>query len=101
MDPQWMKEATRRWIHGIFDNANFTLVEEMTTEDYTFTLPRWETMDRVSLPEVVKGYRTAIPDLHNVIHEQFVEGNTDGGFRDQLYVKRFRPSASLWVTKGA
>ena len=76
MDPQEMKEATRRWIHGIFEKANFDLIEEMTTQNYTFAVPRWETMTRITLPETVKGFRTAIPDLHNAIHEQFVEGNT-------------------------
>jgi predicted ester cyclase len=70
-----MKEATLRWIKGIFDEGNFDLIEEMTTEDYTFSVPRTEGVVRTALPDMVTGFRTAIPDLHNEIHEQLSEGN--------------------------
>ena len=34
MDPQEMKDTTRRWLQGIFDHGDYRLIPEMTTEDY-------------------------------------------------------------------
>jgi predicted ester cyclase len=75
MDPQEMKDTVRRWIHGIFDNADYDLIQEMTTEDYVYILPRPGRVSREDLPNLIDGFRTSAPDLHNVIHEQVVEGN--------------------------
>jgi hypothetical protein len=69
-----MKEATRRWILGVWDGGKYSLIEEMTSEGYTFSLPRDITTPKESLPELIESYRASIPDLRNTIHEQFVDG---------------------------
>ncbi len=75
MDPQEMKDITRRWIHGIFDNADYGMIPAMTTEDYAYILPRPGRVSREDLPSLIDGFRASVPDLHNEIHEQVVEGN--------------------------
>ncbi len=75
MDPQHMKDTARRWIHGIFDNADYSMIPKMTTEDYAYILPRPGRVSRDDLPGLIDGFRTSIPDLRNEIHEQVVEGN--------------------------
>ena len=76
MTPEQMKETARRWLTGLFDNGNYGLIQEMTTEDYAFHLPRPGRIAKDDLPALIEGFRVSIPDLHNVIHEQLVEGNT-------------------------
>jgi len=75
MDAQEMKDTARRWLTGIFDNADFGLIEEMTADGYSFYVPRPGTMDAGTLTEVVTAFRTALPDLNNTFEEQIVEGN--------------------------
>jgi hypothetical protein len=75
MDAQEMKDTARRWITGIFDEGNFDLIQELTTEDYFFYMPNPGKISRDDLPGLVTGFRTAIPDLHNTIHEQLSEGD--------------------------
>jgi len=75
MDPQEMKDITRRWLQGIFDHGEYGLIPEMTTEDYTFSMPRPGRVSREDLPGLIEGFRTSIPDLHNEFHEQVVEGD--------------------------
>jgi predicted ester cyclase len=75
MESQEMKDVVRRWLKGVFDEGNISLIQEMTTEDYAFRLPRPEVTTRDQLPAMVHGIRTAFPDLNNTFEEQFVEGN--------------------------
>jgi len=75
MDAQEMKDTARRWLTGIFDNADFSLIEAMTADGYTFHIARPGTLDAAALPEVITAFRTAFPDLNNTIEEQIVEGN--------------------------
>jgi predicted ester cyclase len=75
MDAQEMKDTVRRWITGIFDDGNFDLIEELTTQDYSFHLPRPGKIPRDTFPDLVTGFRTAVPDLYNTFHEQFVDGD--------------------------
>jgi len=75
MDAQEMKDAARRWISGVWDGANYSLIGEMTSEGYTFTLPREVVIPREGLPDLIETYRASIPDLRNTIHEQFADGN--------------------------
>jgi len=76
MDSQALKDTTRRWIIEVWDNGNFGLFEEMAAENYTFFLPRPDQTERGSFPDLLKGFRSAFPDLNNTIEEQFVEGST-------------------------
>jgi hypothetical protein len=75
MDAQEMKDAARRWISGVWDGADYSLIREMTSEGYTFTLPREVVIPREGLPDLIETYRASIPDLRNTIHEQLVDGN--------------------------
>jgi predicted ester cyclase len=75
MNPQEMKDTTRRWFRAIFDNGDYSLIPEMTTEDYGLVLPRTGRVSREDLPGMIEGFRGAIPGYHNEIHEQIVEGN--------------------------
>jgi steroid delta-isomerase-like uncharacterized protein len=76
MDSQALKDTTRRWIHEVWDNGNFSLFEEMAAENYTFHLPRPNKTGKDAFPGLLKGFRSAFPDLNNTIEEQFVEGST-------------------------
>ncbi|NNM05131.1 MAG: SnoaL-like domain-containing protein [Gemmatimonadetes bacterium] len=76
MTPEEMKETARRWILGIFDNADYGLIQEMTTEKYAFEMPRPGVIPKDTLPDLIEGFRASIPDLHNVIHHQLVDGDT-------------------------
>ena len=76
MDAQEMKDTTRRWMTGIFDNGNFDLIEELTAESYTFHHPRLGVVERDAYADLANLFRSAFPDLNNTFEEQVVEGNT-------------------------
>jgi steroid delta-isomerase-like uncharacterized protein len=75
MDGQDLKATTRRWIKQVWDNGNYDLFEEMAAENYVYYLPRPERTERGAFTELLRGFRTAFPDLNHTIEEQFVEGN--------------------------
>ena len=75
MEPQEMKDTVRRWFQAIFDNGDYSLIPELTTEDYGLILPRTDPISREDLPGMIEGFRSAIPGYRNEIHEQVVEGN--------------------------
>ena len=76
MTPDEMKETARRWIFGIFDNADYDLIPEMTTTDYAFHLPRPGAIPKDNLVELIEEFRASVPDLSNTINQQVVEGDT-------------------------
>ena len=75
MDTKARKEVTRRWITGLWDNANFHLLEEMATADYAYRAPGLEKLRGDALKEFVLAFHTAFPDLNNTIEAQFAEGD--------------------------
>jgi steroid delta-isomerase-like uncharacterized protein len=75
MDSQALKDMTSRWIHGVWDEGNFDLVGEMTTEGYKFRLNQREPFGVDKFPDMVSMYRTAFPDMKNTIEEQVFEGS--------------------------
>ena len=75
MDTQSLKDVTRRWIFGLFDEGNFDLIKELASEDWVFHLNQLDPVGADAFPDMVSGFRTAFPDLNNTIHEQVVEGN--------------------------
>jgi steroid delta-isomerase-like uncharacterized protein len=75
MDAQEMKDTTRRWMTGIFDNGDFDLINELTADEYTFDHPRLGLVKREAFTDMVNVFRTACPDLNNTFEEQVVEGN--------------------------
>ena len=75
MNAQDMKDTARRWISGVWDGANYSLIGEMTSEGYTFSLPRDVKIPGAGLPDLIEGFRASIPDLRNTIHEQVVDGD--------------------------
>ncbi len=76
MNAQEMKDTTRRWMTGIFDNGNFDLIEELAAEGYTFHHPRLGVVERDGFADLAKLFRSAFPDLNNTFEEQVVDGNT-------------------------
>ena len=75
MGPQEMKDATRRFVTGIFDEGNFSLLDEMTTEGYSFTIARPGRISREAFVDVVTEFRSAFSVIRNTYEEQVAEGN--------------------------
>jgi steroid delta-isomerase-like uncharacterized protein len=75
MDSQSLKDMTRRWIVGVFDERNFGLIAEMNSEDCVFHLNGMEPFGAETLRSVHSSFVTAFPDLHNTIEKQVAEGN--------------------------
>jgi predicted ester cyclase len=75
MGPQEMKDAVRRFVTGIFDEGNFALLNEMTTEGYTFTIPRPGRISGEAFVGVVTEFRSAFSVIRNSYEEQVAEGN--------------------------
>jgi steroid delta-isomerase-like uncharacterized protein len=75
MGPEAMKETTRRWIIGIWDNQDFELLETLGTPDYVYQVPGKEDMAASDLVEYITAFRKAFPRLENTIEEQFAEEN--------------------------
>lgn len=75
MGPQEMKDTVRRFVTGIFDETNFGLVEEMTTDGFTFSLPRVGTITKEAFVETMSAYRSAYSVVRNTFEEQVVEGD--------------------------
>jgi steroid delta-isomerase-like uncharacterized protein len=73
MDADALKETTRRWIIGIWDNADFSLIDELASADYVFRAEGDEEVRRAALREYVSSMRSAIPDLNNTIEMQVAE----------------------------
>lgn len=75
MDGESLKDITRRWIVGLFDEGNFDLIGEMASEDWVYHINSLEPFGADVFPDVASSFRTAFPDLNNKIDEQVVEGN--------------------------
>jgi len=75
MGPQEMKDATRRFVTGIFDEGNFDLLEEMTTDDFSFSIPRPGLIPKESFPDVVGGFRSSFSAVRNTFEDQVAEGS--------------------------
>jgi len=75
MDPQRMKDATRRFITGIFDDGNFDLLGEMTTDSYSFSIARPGVIPKETFVEAVSGFRSGFSLIRNSYEEQVAEGN--------------------------
>lgn len=75
MDPQHMKDATRRFITGVFDEGNFDLLDEMTTDNFSFTIARPGVIPKETFAEAVSGFRSGFSVIRNTYEEQLAEGN--------------------------
>lgn len=75
MDPREMKDATRRFMTGIFDEGNFALLDEMTTDGYSFGIARPGVIAREDFVETISGFRSAFSVIRNTFEEQVAEGN--------------------------
>lgn len=72
-DLQLLKETTQRWIHGIWDNQDLALLDELASPDYVYRVPGQEDVHADALPELLAGLHAAFPDLHNTIEQQVAE----------------------------
>jgi len=73
VDLQGLKETTQRWIHGIRDNQDLTLLDELASPDYVYRVPGQEDVHAAGLPELLATLHAAFPDLHNTIEQQVAE----------------------------
>jgi len=75
MGPQEMKHATRRFVTGIFDEGDYALLDEMTTDGYSFTITRPGRIPRETFVELVTEFRSGFSVIRNTYEEQVAEGN--------------------------
>ncbi len=70
------KELVRRWITGIWERGNIELLQELATEDYSYSDPGQDGLRGDAFVDYVGAIRSAIPDLSNSIEQQVAEGDT-------------------------
>lgn len=68
------KAAARRWLLGLWDQGDFSLLDELGTVAYRYTGPDG-TFDGQAFKDFVRMARAAFPDLCNTIEGQVAEGN--------------------------
>jgi steroid delta-isomerase-like uncharacterized protein len=71
-----MKAMVRRWINGIWDQADFALFDELASDQYVYEAPGHGSMRGKQFQDFVLALRGSFPDLRNTIEEQVSEGNT-------------------------
>ena len=74
MTPDTLKAIAKRWIVGIWDHAEFSLINELASDDYSFDAPGHVPMHGQAFRDFVMAVRTAFPDLENSIETQVSEG---------------------------
>ena len=74
MTPDTLKAITKRWILGIWDQADFQLIDELASDQYRYDAPDQGPMDSQAFREFVRTVRAAFPDLQNSIESQVAEG---------------------------
>ncbi len=76
MDGTSAKGIARRWILGIWNDGNLSLLEELATAEYSYDGPGQPALRGQAFRDLVVAARTAFPDLQNTIENQVAEGNT-------------------------
>lgn len=74
MDHEARKRTAKRWIHGLFDEANFDLIGELAADGWRYRA-NGDVYDATTIQDFVRTLRTAMPDLNNTVEEQVVEGD--------------------------
>jgi len=75
MSPEQNKELVRRFFDEVWNKGNFAALDELVDNDFKGEDPVIGTFDKAAYLEVVKGYRTAFPDLKLEIVSIVGEGN--------------------------
>jgi steroid delta-isomerase-like uncharacterized protein len=75
MTPDALKAIAKRWILGIWDQADFQLIPELASDDYSYDAPNQGPMGSEAFRTFVTALRTAFPDLQNTIESQVAEGD--------------------------
>jgi steroid delta-isomerase-like uncharacterized protein len=75
MTPDTLKAIAKRWILGIWDQADFRLIAELASDEYSYDAPGQAPMGGPAFREFVTVVRTAFPDLQNSIESQIAEGD--------------------------
>jgi len=70
------KELVGRWITGIWGRGNIELLQELATEDYSYSYPGQEGLRGDAFVDYVHAIRSAIPDLDDTIEQQVADGDT-------------------------
>jgi steroid delta-isomerase-like uncharacterized protein len=58
-----IKQLTRRLLDEVWSKGNFAVLDELVDANFTAEDPVIGTFDKAGYIDVVKGYRTAFPDL--------------------------------------
>jgi steroid delta-isomerase-like uncharacterized protein len=69
------KAAVQRWILGVWDRGELSLVDELASDSYSYTAPGRTDLRRQAFKAFVTDVRSAFPDLQNTISGQLAEGN--------------------------
>ena len=71
------KAAMRRIYEDIWNQGNFNVVDEIVSPDYVGHLPTppGAPSGREGLRWLIQMYRTAFPDIHVQVDDQFAEGD--------------------------
>ena len=76
MSTETNKALARRWIEGVWNKGELSLIEELIAPNYVLHDPtRPGLKGRESIRESITGFRAAFPDLHFTLEDQLAEGD--------------------------
>jgi steroid delta-isomerase-like uncharacterized protein len=67
--------SSRRLLEETFNRGNFSVIDELSTEDFVGHDPLMGDEDKEASKQAISGYRDAFPDLHATIEDIFAAGD--------------------------
>ena len=67
--------SSRRLLEEAFNRGNFSVIDELSTEDFVGHDPLMGDEDKEASKQAISGYRDAFPDLHATIEDIFAAGD--------------------------
>lgn len=68
-------EAVNRLINEVINQGKFHVIEEVVDEQYSYQAGEVSLVGKPSLEHLLRGYRSAFPDLHITVLEQLATGD--------------------------
>ena len=68
-------EAVNRLINEVINQGKFHVIQEVVDEQYTYHAGEISLAGKESLEHLLRGYRTAFPDLQITVQEQLASEN--------------------------
>ena len=75
MEAAAMKAIARRWILGIWDDGDVSLLNELASPGYSFSAPGRSDLRGEAFSNLVAAMQAGFPDKRNTIDYQIAEGN--------------------------